>query len=128
MILLDTCTLLWVMANDGKLSKRAKEMIENDHGPLYLSSISAFEIGILTKKKRVMLELPFSEWIKNSIEFLAIREIPITTSIATLAADLDDIHRDPADRLIIATAIENNLTILTPDANIHRYKDVKVIW
>lgn len=128
MILLDTCTLIWLMSNEDKLSKKAREMIEHDQQPLFLSSVSALEIGILHQKKRIGLELAVAEWLEKSMEFMAIKEIPVTISIAAASTALDDHHQDPADRIIIATAIENNLTILSPDTNIHRYKNVKVVW
>lgn len=128
MILLDTCTFLWLMLDPDKLSKKAREVIEHDSQTLHLSSISALEIGMLLKKKRISLPLPTAEWLEKSREFLDLREIPMNDSIAISATELPQHHKDPADRIIIATAKVNKLKILSPDKHIKSYKEAKVIW
>ena len=128
MILLDTCTLLWLAQGDKKLSKKALEHLQLSEEPLYISAISALEIGTEYRKKRLKLPLKPNEWWDKILEFYDIQALPVSSSIAFLSTRLEPIHRDPADRIIIATASENKLKILTPDKHIKAYKQAKVVW
>lgn len=129
MYLLDTCTYIWLVSDPKKLSPEVQKRIQFDHQGLLISSILGFEIGILVKKKRIILPQKTEEWLNHTQEFFGIKEIPMTSKIALLSTQLPKIHDDPVDRIIIATAIENNLTILTPDQHIKAYKKrVKVLW
>jgi len=76
MILLDTCTLLWLVLEQEKLSKKAKELLDHGTETLHISSISAFEIGTLLKKNRLDLPLPLDAWLEKAQEFLHLQEIP----------------------------------------------------
>jgi PIN domain nuclease of toxin-antitoxin system len=128
MLLLDTCSLLWLVASSTELSKIAIKEIQNSAGTIYISAISALEIAIKHKRKKLTLPQAPELWFSHAIELHGISELPVTASICTKSADLADIHNDPFDRLIIATALEYNLTILSPDHNFARYKKVKVLW
>jgi PIN domain nuclease of toxin-antitoxin system len=55
-------------------------------------------------------------------------ELPVTSSICTMATDLPPLYKDPFDRLIIATALEKNLAILTSDKTIPTYPGIRVLW
>ncbi len=128
MILLDTCSLLWLASDQKKLSAKAKKAIKANAGGLFVSSISAFEISI--KKKKGKLKLPFlaSKWFEEVLEFHGIDEIPIDSQTALRSVALPAIHSDPCDRFIIATSLEHSLSILTIDPLIKQYKQAKVIW
>jgi PIN domain nuclease of toxin-antitoxin system len=127
-ILLDTCTLLHALENPDKLPLSTKEILLKEDCQLFASSIMAFEIGILITKKQITLQIKPEEWLKRAFSIYKIKEIPINSSIALKSTQLSHIHKDPADRILIATAIENKLKILTPDKHIHAYKEVKTIW
>jgi PIN domain nuclease of toxin-antitoxin system len=129
MILLDTCTFLWIAKEEKeKLSKKCQEILLQNSGKIFISAISAFEIGIKCSKKN--LELPYSpkEWYGLKIEKFGVQEFPITGEIALISTELPLNHQDPCDRIIIATAMEHKLTILTPDKHIQKYKKVKTLW
>jgi len=131
MILLDTCTLLWLAADQTRLSPQAKQALESNAGALFLSAISAFEIG--SKLQRGALALPASgvltpeDWYAEALDFHGVRELPVTGVIALESTLLPLHHRDPCDRIIIATAREKSLTVLTPDPLIAAY-EVDVTW
>ena len=82
MILLDTCTLLWLAADQDRLSSRAIEAIAASTGGLFVSSIAAFEIAVKTKKGKLELPLQASEWHERVLKHHGIKEIPIGGAIA----------------------------------------------
>lgn len=127
-MLLDTCSLLWLVAKDDHLTEISKDAIRNNQEGLYVSAISFFEIGVKVNKKLLQLPLEPKEWFENVLRLHHLTELPITSSIALLSTQLPEIHRDPADRMIIATAMQHNLTIITPDKHIHAYPSVKCLW
>lgn len=127
MILLDTCTLLWLATAQENLSASCVSAIR-DSEQVFVSAISSFEIGLKINKKIIKFSHPLQQWWRQAIKLHGLSELAINSAIASLSTELSDLHRDPADRLIIATAMQNNLAILTPDKHIHAYPNVKVIW
>ncbi len=128
MILIDTCVLLWLAIDQDKLSENAKELIESNTNKICISAITAFEIGVKTRKKLLKLPLRPDKWLEKAIYLHGIDVAPITAPIALLSTQLPTHHHDPADRLIIATAMINNYTILTPDKHIVQYPKIRVVW
>jgi PIN domain nuclease of toxin-antitoxin system len=127
MILLDTCAFLWLAAQQESLSSAAKKKIIANAGNIYVSSISAFEIGVKSKKNLLILPYEASEWYRDALGLHGLKSLSVTDEIAMLSSQLPEIHLDPADRIIVATAIHHHCTILTPDKHIRDY-DVKVVW
>lgn len=127
MILLDTCTLLWLVGDQDKLSAAAIRAIRNNAGKIFVSAITAFEIGVKWKKGLLRLSLPPSEWFAMALASHGLTEIPVTSGIAIRAILLPDHHNDPADRILIATAIANDMTLLTPDKHIRAYP-AQALW
>jgi|SRR6185295_863851 len=131
MILLDTCALLWLAVDQSKLSSIAKRALEANAGTLFVSAISAFEIG--TKLRRGALALPARsalgprEWYDEALAFHGLRELAVTGSIALDSTLLPAHHRDPCDRIIVATAREQVLPVVTPDPLIAAY-EVQIVW
>jgi PIN domain nuclease of toxin-antitoxin system len=128
MYLLDTCTLIWLASFQNALTEKVKKLLQNSAGNLYVSSISAFEIAIKTVKGKIELPLSPDEWFKEAIRLHGIEEIPITSDIACKSALLPRFHNDPCDRIIIATAILENMAVITKDQNFYQYPDIKVVW
>ena len=128
MILLDTCALIWLVSDQKKFSKKALNKIEDSAGVLFISAISAFEIG--QKYRRGLLTLPFApdEWFSKALAWHQIECIPINHTIALTACDLPPIHKDPADRIIIATAMLQGYKLITPDQHISSYPEAEVFW
>ncbi len=128
MILLDTCTLLWLASGQSRLSTRAKAAINQGRGVLYVSAISAFEIALKHRKRRLTLPMAPERWYPAVLKRHGVREIPIDGEIATRSALLPSVHGDPADRIILATAMIGNFVIVTPDEIFREYRNVKVVW
>ena len=128
MLLLDTHALVWLASSQRHLSARVRQSIRQNPDELYLSSISALEIAILHKRERLTLPLPPSEFVDRALQQHGIHEVPLDWRIAIASASLPDIHNDPFDRIIIATARLHGLKILTKDRVIPQYPEVKVIW
>jgi PIN domain nuclease of toxin-antitoxin system len=126
--LLDTCTLLWLAAEQSRLSDRARKCIRDHSGSLFVSAISAFEIALRHEHKKLRLPLPPPTWWREALSFHGLREIPVSGEIAATSAMLPPLHNDPCDRLIIATAQVHRLAILTPDSHIRQYSRVEVEW
>jgi PIN domain nuclease of toxin-antitoxin system len=97
-------------------------------GDLFVSAISAFEIGLKQKKGRLTLPLPAEQFFAVALSTHGLREVPVDGAIAARSTSLPPLHADPADRMIIATAQRDGLTILTPDPLIHAYPDTRVSW
>jgi PIN domain nuclease of toxin-antitoxin system len=128
MYLFDTCTLIWLVSQQASLTEKVKRILQNNAGNLYISSISAFEIAIKSVKGKIELPLPPDEWFKEAVRLHGIKEIPITSDIASKSALLPRFHNDPCDRIIIATAILENMTIITKDESFSEYPDIRIIW
>jgi PIN domain nuclease of toxin-antitoxin system len=121
-ILLDTHAIVW-MANDdpifGRASRRSAEAARNER-QLSVSAISFWEIGLLTEKGRLRLHERPAKLRENMLD-TGITELPVTGDIGILAAELD-LHGDPADRLIVATAIAHGGTLMTADRALLRWR------
>ena len=128
MILLDTCTLLWLSSDQKKLSSKAKKEIEKNARSLFVSAITAFEIAIKCRNGKLELPLPSLDWFTEVVDFHGIREIPVTSSIAVSSVQLPPLHNDPCDRIIIATSQLNAMKIVTCDKLISQYENAEVIW
>ncbi len=129
MIVLDTHALLWWALDPSQLSERAAETcarMERDGG--FASSISMWELAI--KVKRGKLELPLSvEELAQRIERSGVVELlSVDTSMWLRSAALDWDHRDPADRVIVATALEKGLPLLTKDSALHAFSGATCVW
>ena len=128
MLLLDTCTLLWLAADRKKLSDRAAELIGSHPGALFLSAISAFEIGVKHRKGGLELPMGAPEWIELALAHHGVTEVAVDCAIAAASTELPALHADPCDRIIVATALLRNLTILSPDPLLGQYPDVRTAW
>ena len=129
MILLDTHVLLWWALDPENLSEIAAEAVRTmeEHGG-YASSISIWELGV--KVRRGKLELPISvDELARRVEIGGVVELlPVdtTTWLRTLSLDWD--HRDPADRVIVATALIKEVPVLTKDRALHSFRAVQCVW
>jgi PIN domain nuclease of toxin-antitoxin system len=131
MIVLDTHVWVWFVSNPELLSKKAKRTIERAvvDNNVFISSISAWEVALLTSKKRLLLSMEVADWIKKSEMLPFVNFIPVDNSIAVKSVNLPQpFHSDPADRIIIATAISLGASLITKDERILKYPHVKTIW
>lgn len=88
MILLDTCSFLWLVVQQEKLSPPAIKVIQKNIGNIFISSISAFEIGVKYQKKLISFPYAFDEWFKNALDLHGIIDLPINYRIALGSSSL----------------------------------------
>jgi PIN domain nuclease of toxin-antitoxin system len=131
MIVLDTHTWIWFISKPEVLSKRAKKAVSAavKEKSVLISSISAWEVALLVIKKRLTLSLDVTDWIAKSEGLPFIQFIEISNSIAVKSVNLPQpLHSDPADRIIIATALTAGVPLVTKDKKLINYPHVKTIW
>jgi len=131
MIVFDTHAWVWFLSNPELLSKKAKRYVDVavEEKAIMISSISAWEVALLVARKRLILTLELSNWIAKSEMLPFLKFIPVDNSVAIKSVNLPQpLHRDPADRIIIATAISLGAPIVTKDEKILNYPHVQTIW
>ncbi len=129
--LLDTHTWIWWNMNSSNLSKKVHLILENTekYDEILLSAISPWEFSKLLEKKRIGISCNPEEWITEALNMPKLRLIPLTPSIAFRSTTLPiPFHDDPADQIIVATARDENATIITKDKLIQNYKHVRSLW
>jgi len=126
MILLDTSTLLYSTIDPVKLSPTARRTIDNAD-VLLVSSISIWEIAQKVKRSRLEIRMGINQWINGlyHLDNLKILSVDVDMWLASVALDWN--HRDPADRIIVATASLLNCPLITSDRIIASYY-VAAIW
>jgi PIN domain nuclease of toxin-antitoxin system len=130
-IVLDTHTLVWWVSGDPLLSKRARTAIEREQpdGNIIVSSISAWEIAMLVERGKLVLSMDVGSWLSTVAQIEAVQFLPVDVEAATKSVDLPgDFHKDPADRMIVATARKLAVPLVTKDDKIRAYAHVKTIW
>lgn len=131
MIVLDTHALVWFVSNPALLSKKALAAIDDfiERKSVYISSISIWEIALLVKHERIVLAMALDTWI-GKIEALSLFSfVPVNNRIAYRSVNLHSpFHKDPADRIIVATALELGASVISKDEKILGYDFVKTIW
>ena len=119
--LLDTHILLWWFEGGSRLSAPQRKVIEKAHreSPLWVSEISLWEIATLFQLGRIQLHLPLRDWLDQATAPPLVRRFGITPAVAAEVAGLPgSFHRDPADRILVATARVLRSTLLTQDERI----------
>jgi PIN domain nuclease of toxin-antitoxin system len=126
-LLLDTHVFLWSKANDRRMSSSAWGMLRDPNNQLYLSAISVVEMAIKTAIGKLTLDIPLADLVLSGMKDAGIIEVELRSAHGIRLATLPQHHRDPFDRLLVATALEESLILLTNDAEIRKY-DAKVAW
>ena len=125
--LLDTCAIIWLANQDEQLSAAARQAIEQAWF-VHVSPISAWELGLKLAKGRLNLPEPLETWWPRVIETHQLSEFPLYGTEAARSTRLPPIHNDPADRFLIAIAMEHQFTLLTPDPKILQYPNLNTLW
>jgi len=119
--LLDTHAVIWYLEDSSHLPSNTKEIINKNKNRIYLSSISLWEIAIKINVGKLKLVMPFDELLGN-IKKGDFEVLQIEDEYLKMLSIQPFIHKDPFDRLLIATALAENLTIITADESIHKYE------
>ncbi len=129
--LLDTHTWIWWHMRPEKLSRKVKGLIADPerYEELLLSAISVWEFCKLLEKGRIGISCDPEEWLAVALAMPKFRLVPLSPPIAYRSTVLPQaLSSDPADQIIIATARDENATILTKDAVMRGYKHVRTMW
>ena len=129
MILLDTHTWVWWVQDDPRLPAAHKRVIaENEATGLGVSALSCWEVAKLVETGRLVLPLDTLEWILKALAYPGVVPIPLTPQIAVQSTRLPgEFHRDPADQMIVATARELGIDLVTSDQRILAYPHVRLV-
>ncbi len=125
--LLDTHTFLWFVNESEEIPEYLFNLLESDVD-LLLSIASLWEIAIKVSINKLTLPKNYQEFMNEQIEINDIQILPISLSHLSLITTLPLHHKDPFDRLIIAQAIEKNITIISKDSAFNSYTEIKTIW
>ncbi|HDL08511.1 MAG TPA: type II toxin-antitoxin system VapC family toxin [Desulfobacteraceae bacterium] len=129
--LLDTHTWIWWNMRPQNLSQRVKALVSDSskYDELLLSAISPWEFSKLLERGRLGISCHPEEWINLALDMPKIRLVHLSPIIAYRSTVLPKpFHSDPADQIIVATAREENATVLTKDKNILTYDHVRSLW
>lgn len=124
-VLLDTCALLALA--DGELPRGAASALRKAP-EAFVSVVSAWEVAIKAAGGKLRLKEPPAQWFLGLAERYELQEVPLDAGTACAAAALPLLHRDPFDRVVVAVAHAQALTVLTSDENISKYAGVKTLW
>jgi PIN domain nuclease of toxin-antitoxin system len=114
-------TYVWVKAETSpdQLGSRCRSILADEANQLFISSISSLELAQLTYRKRITLLADLSQWVRRSCENLRIQTIDVDHEIAISAYNLPDkFHKDPADRILVATSRLRQMPLITTDDKI----------
>jgi len=119
-LLLDTCAFIWLCSEPEKYEDTVGETI-NKAGKLFLSDASIFEISVKHASGKLSLPDAPRKWIREQVNTWDIVSLPLIQEVIFLSAELPLHHKDPFDRLIIATAIHHKLPVITSDTIFDKY-------
>lgn len=127
-LLLDTQSWLWWFAQPERLNGEAIARIADETNELWFSVASVWEIGIKVAIAKLPLPEPPDRYISSRMGQLGVRSLQITATHALRAAALPMHHRDPFDRMLIAQAQLEDMTLVSADATFRLYSDVSIFW
>lgn len=126
-LLLDTHIWVWSLADPDRLTGRVARAIKDARNELWVSPVSTWEIVLLHERGRLKLADGPEAWLQKAMGVAPLREAPLTHEIAMATRSVGPAHRDPADRLLLATALVHGLTLVTADRSLGRSKQVAVV-
>ena len=127
MIILDTHAFVWLSSDPRRLSAGARRAIEGADA-MGIAAITCFEIALLVSRDRLRFDRDLRVWLRQALALPRIELLPLDPETSVAAAELEWDHRDPADRLIVATAISRHAPVISKDDRIRSFRGVKSIW
>jgi PIN domain nuclease of toxin-antitoxin system len=127
-IVLDTHAWVWWHSAPEKLGDAARQAID-ETDRLGVSTISAWELAMLVERGRIELDRDVKTWVRQALAHPRSVTIPVGADVAVAAGVLDSTDlRDPADRIIYATAREAGARLVTLDRAMHRFDAARAVW
>jgi len=129
-LLLDTHAWVWWVAGSRELPNPTRRQVQVAFAEdrLWVSAISAWEVALLVQHGRLVLRLPVREWVARSEALSGLHFLPVDTTVGLRAVELGDLHQDPADRMIVASAELLGAVLVTRDERLRRYGGVSSMW
>jgi PIN domain nuclease of toxin-antitoxin system len=128
-LLLDTHAWLWYLLEPERLSRRAALALESPDAELYLSPLSVWETLLLAEKGRIALDPEPITWCRDALRTAPLVAAELTHEVAIRSRQLDGFRgRDPIDRFLVATCLVAEMTLVTRDASIRRYRGIRTLW
>jgi PIN domain nuclease of toxin-antitoxin system len=130
-IVLDTHAWVWWVNSPKLLSRPAIRAVDDaaKRHELFVSTISAWEMAMLVEKGRLELTMDIRDWIARCEALPFLSFVPLSPAIAVESVRLPDFpHSDPADRIIVATAMTLGARLVTKDSRLMRYKNIRTVW
>lgn len=131
MIVLDTHVWVWWVSHSRELPRPLRRLIDREAAahPVNVSCVSAWEIAMLAKKGRLQLTMPADDWIAKCEALPGLRFVPADNRIFVRSVSLPEpLHNDPADRIIVSTALQLGAKLITRDDKLRAYPHVETIW
>lgn len=125
-LLLDSHTFLWALGDSDQLGANVRAGLLSGR-PAWLSSATVWELGNKTAIGRLSLPVPLRELVRRAVVDGGLRVLDVTPEHALRASELPMIHKDPFDRMLVAQAMTERMTLATRDGRIAGY-DVPVLW
>lgn len=125
--LLDTHIWVWYLLGSERLPVVTRAAIDDAQGALWLSAISAWEVAMLHERGRLDLEGGPRRWVERALDRFPLSEAPVTREIALRSHEVMVEHRDPADRMLAATALVHDLTLITVDERLRSLEGLRTL-
>lgn len=128
MIVLDTNIWLWAVQGSPRLPDACRDALETETDRVFISAISIWEVGMYARRKQGIRGQAIQHWIEDALSIFELSVFELTPRVVCESMNLPDLdHKDPADRLIIATARVLQCPLLTSDRTILNYPNIETI-
>jgi PIN domain nuclease of toxin-antitoxin system len=126
-IVLDTHAWIWLVSDPEQLGFAARKALQRDRSRA-VAAISCWEVAMLAARRRIDLDRDAVTWMDEGLRAERLELLPLTPAVAVAAAQLGTFHGDPADRLIVATALTHGASLITRDEKIRGAGIVRTVW
>lgn len=127
MIVLDTHAWIWFASDPAKLGKETRRLLRRER-VRGVAAISCWEVAMLAARGRIELDREPAAWMDDALREVGADLLPLTPAVAAASAQLGTFQGDPADRLIVATALTHGAVLVTKDERIREFGAVRTVW